>query len=176
MRKIKIGFTDFWPGYVPEYSSIVKILKKHFTVEIIDTENETAKNDIEYLFFSCFSQRFLDFNCIRIFYTGENLVPDFNLCDYAIGFEKMLLSDRYFRDPLWYEYVRGNKRLQSENYERLCTRERIRAKQFCAMVVSNGKDVDPFRENFFHALCKYKRVDSGGRYLNNIGILGGGIR
>jgi hypothetical protein len=25
------------------------------------------------------------------------------------------------------------------------------------------------RETFFHKLCRYKRVDSGGRYLNKIG-------
>lgn len=170
MKKIKLGFTDFWPGYVPEYSSMVKILKKYFNIEIIDPESENAKDEIEYLFYSCSSQKFLDFNCIRIFYTGENLIPDFNLCDYAIGFEKMSLGDRYFRDPLWYEYMRGNKKLLPDNYERTSTKEQVSAKKFCAMVVSNGKNADSFRENFFHRLSEYKRVDSGGRYLNNIGI------
>lgn len=170
MKKIRIGFTDFWPGYVPEYSSIVKILKKHFDVEIIDTKNKNAKNQVEYLFFSCLSQDFLDYSCIRIFYTGENIIPDFNLCDYAIGFEKMTLGDRYFRDPLWYEYIRGNKRLLPGNYERFNPADDIKNKRFCAMVVSNGRNADLFREKFFYKLSEYKKVDSGGRYLNNIGI------
>lgn len=170
MKKVKIGFTDFWPEYALEQNSIVKILKKHFDVEVIDTQNENAKNEIEYIFFSCCSQNFLDYNCIRIFYTGENLIPDFNLCDYAVGFEKMTLGDRYFRDPLWYEYIRGNKRLSPENYERFNLESNIRDKRFCAMVVSNGRNADLFREKFFYKLSEYKRVDSGGRYLNNIGI------
>jgi hypothetical protein len=36
------------------------------------------------------------------------------------------------------------------------------------MVVSNGKPKE--RINFFNKLSKYKKVDSGGRFLNNIGM------
>ncbi len=88
------------------------IIKKHFEVEGIDTRNPYTKNEVEYLFFSVFSQNYLDFDCIRIFYTGENIFPDFNLCDYAIGFgfEKLTIGDRYFADPLWYSFIRNYKR------------------------------------------------------------------
>lgn len=43
-----------------------------------------------------------------------------------------------------------------------------RKKKFCNMVVSNPKR-DKVFEEFFYKLSEYKRVDSGGRYLNNIG-------
>ena len=42
-------------------------------------------------------------------------------------------------------------------------------KKFCNFVYSNSGNCDPIREAFFHQLCKYKKVDSGGKYLNNIG-------
>ena len=36
-------------------------------------------------------------------------------------------------------------------------------------MVSNSKGADRKREDFFHKLNEYKKVDSGGRYLNNTG-------
>jgi hypothetical protein len=41
-------------------------------------------------------------------------------------------------------------------------------KKFCCMVVSNPKCKE--RNEFFHKLSKYKKIDSGGKFLNNIGI------
>ena len=173
-KRIKIGFVDFWPEYEPENSYIISVLRKHFNVEIIDTSNSDARNQVEYLFYSCFSQKFLDFDCIRIFFTGENLIPDFNLCDYAIGFENMVIGDRYFRDPLWYEYIRCHRKFRCDLLpDKLTMRistEDIGQKKFCGMVVSNGVNADIFREDFFHRLSDYKKVDSGGRFLNNIGL------
>ena len=173
MKKVRIGFTGFWSGHKPENSHIVKILKKHFEVEILDTKEESAKDKVEYLFYSVYPSNFLDFDCIRIFYTGENLIPDFNLCDYAIGFENMTIDNRYFRDPLWYAYVRESRRLRPDNWNRACSLEEVHSKKFCAMVVSNGRNADLFREKLFYKLSEYRQVDSGGRYLNNIGLPGG---
>jgi hypothetical protein len=39
--------------------------------------------------------------------------------------------------------------------------------KFCCMVVSNAHAKERIR--FFEQLSKYKKVDSGGRFLNNIG-------
>lgn len=75
-KKIKVKFLDVVGD--PENNFIVDILKERYDVEI--SENP------EYLFFESKSKGFLDYNCIRIFYTPENLVPDFNICDYAMGF------------------------------------------------------------------------------------------
>jgi len=43
-------------------------------------------------------------------------------------------------------------------------------RKFCNFVYSNNVNSDPIRDVFFHKLCKYKKVDSGGRHLNNIGV------
>lgn len=177
MKKIKIGFVDFWPSFVPENHFLVKSLKKYFDVEIIDTRNGAGKNEVEYLFCSVFSQDFLEYDCIRIFYTAENVIPDFDLYDYAIGFEKIEADDRYFCDPNFYGRLRSGKyghlgdRLvnRSGRSERDIAQRNLCARKFCAMVVSNGTRADRFRTDFFHRLSAYKRVDSGGAYLNNIG-------
>ena len=42
-------------------------------------------------------------------------------------------------------------------------------RKFCNFLVSNSRDADPIREQFFKKLSEYKQVDSGGRFLNNIG-------
>ena len=39
--------------------------------------------------------------------------------------------------------------------------------RFCNMVVSNSKCKS--RNNFYHLLNQQKKVDSGGKYLNNVG-------
>lgn len=169
MKRIKIGFAGFGSDYVPENHFFVKILKNHFDVEIIDTRNKAKKKEVEYLFCSVFSQDFLDYDCIRILYTGENFIPDFNLYDYAIGFERMEVGDRYFCDPLFYGYLRDSLVNMPDRSDNVITKEGISTKKFCAMVVSNKGFADRYRTDFFHRLSEYKKVDSGGLYLNNIG-------
>ena len=40
-------------------------------------------------------------------------------------------------------------------------------KKFCASIISNGGAY--FRNNFIEELSKYKQIDNGGHYRNNIG-------
>lgn len=167
-RIIKVNFKDFWPSFNSEDNFIIDLLKKYYDVLISDQP--------DYLFYSCFGSEYLNYDCIRIFYTGENLCPDFNLCDYGIGFEYLTLQDRYFRYPLYYMSQYKNEyglMLQKSIHPEKTLAEKT---GFCSMVVSSGvrTDVaggcDPMREQIFRALCQYKTVASGGRYLNNIGM------
>ena len=41
-------------------------------------------------------------------------------------------------------------------------------KKFCAMVVSSGAGHKNDRDTLFDALSEYKKVDSGGKYRNNL--------
>ena len=43
-------------------------------------------------------------DCVVFFVTGEDECPNFNLCDYALGFEHLEYGDRYLRFPLYYFY------------------------------------------------------------------------
>lgn len=166
---IKIAFVDFWDDFDIYNNFIVEALNRITEVEVIDVKLEpTRRNEVQYLFCSCFSTEFLQYDCIRIFYTGENSFPDFNLYDYAIGFEYATVSDRYLRYPLAIAYYKDVLYMLNDNLRTINSKSIIFDKKFCAMVVSNGMSADKTRETIFDGLSEYKGVDSGGRFRNNI--------
>ncbi|MGN8886729.1 glycosyltransferase family 10 domain-containing protein [Blautia sp. HCP28S3_G10] len=164
MQTIKIKIFDD----ASNYDFIIDILKRKYIVKHSD--------DPDYLFYSVKSKDVYKYKCIRIFVTDENLTPDFNICDYGIGFHYINFQDRYIRYPVYmignYSYYKG------DNYELDLMRalhkhenaeEQLKSKtDFCSFVYSNGLAVD-CREHFFNELAKYKEINSGGRYKNNIG-------
>lgn len=77
---IKIFFTDFWGNFNLEDNFILDVLKKDFDV-VLTPENP------DFLFVGTFGGSHLNYDCPKIYFTGENIVPDFNLFDYAIGFD-----------------------------------------------------------------------------------------
>jgi hypothetical protein len=156
---IKVKFTDFYEG-TDEFKRItLDILTAQFG-EVQETEEP------DFLFYSVAGYDHLKYNCVRIFWTGENLQPDFNICDYAVGFSYMEYGDRYLRAPL-YLFYRTDYELALEKH--LITDAQMQEKtKFCNFVYSNNK-ADRERREIFERLSQYKRVDSGGRYLNNIG-------
>jgi len=162
---VKVNFCDFWPGF--ESNNLLLIfLRKYFDI-VID-------QNPDYLFYSVYGNTNLGYkNCIKILFTGENLVPDFNVCDYALGFHYIDFGDRYMRFPLYVYYQWHYLNYLSNkigNSDSACQSVRkLVDKKFCNFVYSNSANSDPVREAFFHRLCKYKKVDSGGKYLNNIG-------
>ena len=95
MKKIKIKFVDFnvGLGFKLDDNEIVNSLSKYYDVEICD--------DPDYIFYSVFGLDHLKYDCIRIFYTGECYTPDFNECDYAMGYDRLSFGDRYLRLALY---------------------------------------------------------------------------
>ncbi len=163
MKEIKIMYLDWWQGFDCENYLINKILRKHYDIRLSDKEPD-------YVIGSVYAKEALNYNCVRIFYSGENFCPDFNLYDYAIGFERMSYGDRYAYMP---NYV-INPKYADDIKEMLIkhTKESISKKNktgFCSYVVSNG-NADPIRAEFFERLSEYKKVASGGRYQNNINL------
>lgn len=124
-------------------------------------------DDPDYLICGCFSNEFMKYDCIKIQVIGENITPDFNLFDYAIGFDFIEFEDRYVRYPI-YPYwmadfkLAGQKHLQTDEYF-------LSKDKFCNFIYSNNKWNDKIRNEFFDALSQYKRVDAGGKVNNNIG-------
>ncbi len=121
----------------------------------------------DYIFHSCMGKEVVKYDGIRIFVTGECVTPDFNICDYAMGFDHIQFGDRYCRLPL----IKLYKEAYSTFLEpRPDPEEVFRTKKgFCAYVMSNTKNSAPERETIFTAISKYKRVDCGGRWNNNVG-------
>lgn len=162
-KTIKIKFSGFWPEFQENNNFIYNTLKKKYDVILSDSP--------EYLFSSCFSDEYLKYDCVRIFYTGENLCPDFNLFDYAIGYEYIDFGDRYLRFPNYAMSEVYGKDVDLMLKKHLNNENILKDKpEFCSFVVSKGEGyVAKEREAFFYLLSKYKKVESGGRFLNNIG-------
>lgn len=154
---MRVYFTDFWVGLNQTDNFIYNALSKHYALEI-DAEHP------EVLFFSCYGNHYLSYeNCIKVFYTGENVAPNFAWCDYAIGFDYIDFGDRYIRIPQYAIQPNFGKLYQELDYsEELCNRK------FCNFVYSNNA-ADPIRNKFFEELSRIKHVDSGGGVMNNIG-------
>ena len=149
---------DFDINWDPENNFIVNILKKYYDIVI--------SNDPEYLFYSCFGYEWTKYDCIRIFLIGENIRPDFNCCDYAIGFDYMKYEDRYLRYPLYMIYTQ-DYRLASQKH--IVEKGFLETKtNFCSFVYSNPNSQSP-RDELFKVLSQYRQVDAGGKCFNNIG-------
>ena len=159
-QKIKINFCGFWSSFKKENNMLYNILSKRYNVEI--SENP------DYVFVSPLGKAydFMKYDCIRIFYSGEEIVPDFNLFDYAIGFDDIHFGDRYYRYPLcfWgdHSYWKYDQLSISEAKELLSKKD-----IFCNLIY-NEDSIDGFRQKLFEALNKYKHVGSFGRFLNNV--------
>lgn len=159
MKTIKIKFVDFWDSFNYENFYIYKILKKNYNVVICD--------DPDYIFFSDHGYSHLKYDCIRIYCTIENKVPNFNHCDYAIGFHYLTFEDRYLRCPIYLLFNQYRNILKLALTKHNDKSNYMIRDKFCNMVVSNGLTNE--RNEFFHKLSGYKQVDSGGKILNNVG-------
>jgi hypothetical protein len=161
MKEIKINFVDFWPGFSKTNNYFYNLLIQKYNV-IID-ENP------ELLFYSCYNSDYLKYKCTRIFYSPENIRPDFTACDFAFSFDYNKRKN-HFRLPLYSLFIEDYEMLN--HLQTLKTRDEATSvwsakSKFCCMVVSNGDSPD--RLDFFKKLSKIKNVDSGGGVLNNVG-------
>lgn len=154
----------------PEGNYFYQVLAQHYTIEFSDNP--------EILFYSCYGKEYLQYDCLRIFYSPENWRPDFTACDFAITFD-YLVDPRHFRLPLWVLYYIGYVKDQGfpelndvPGDQELVERWKAKSK-FCCFIVSNPTAKK--RIDFFQKLDQVKRVDSAGKHLNNIGyFLDGG--
>ena len=165
-KKISIYFDDFIPSFytIPQYKILKKLLRKKYDLEI-KSENP------DYLFLDVHGCNHLSESyqkSIKIAVFTENQIPDFNLLDYAIGQSHIIFLDRYFKRS----YFLGLLFLFNNRYLKLIRKKVLNSskrKKFCAAVITNNYWTDHFRLEFIEELNKYKQVDMGGKYKNNVG-------
>ncbi|TPH71891.1 fucosyltransferase, partial [Helicobacter pylori] len=170
------------------------ILSQHYTITLHQNPNEPS----DLVFGNPLGQarKILSYqNTKRVFYTGENEAPNFNLFDYAIGFDELDFRDRYLRMPLYYDRlhhkaesvndttapykIKGNSLYAlkkpthhfKENHPNLCTvvnNESDPLKRgFASFVASNPNA--PIRNAFYDALNSIEPVTGGGSVKNTLG-------
>jgi len=96
-----------------------------------------------------------------ILISREAFSPDFNLFDYAIGFDPLVYSDRYLRFNTGYRFRKFLAVTPSKKFS-------FSDKKFCDFIYSNSFS-NPMRDEIKLVLDKYATVDSYGRHLNNAG-------
>ena len=127
------------------------------------------RNKPDYLIYNVFGKEHLDpkyKNAIKVAIFTENKIPDFNEADYAIGHYHINYLDRYFKSSIfiWQDF---NK--YDFNDFRIKVLNSPKRLKFCGAVISNHIISDGFRIKFINELNKYKTIDMGGKYKNNIG-------
>lgn len=154
-KHIRLNFTDFWPDFNIHENYFTRLLQTRYNIEI------SAQPD--FIIYSIYGNEHTKYNCMKIFYTGENMRPNFKKCDFA--FTNDYIDDkRHYRLPLYtLPYDPASLIKRNISTDEIMARKT----KFCNFVYSNSRAQK--RNEFFHKLSQYKQVDSGGRHLNNIG-------
>lgn len=155
---VRIALVDFWAG-----CNTSEIISRLFSDDYQIIEDE-KKPDL--LIYSCFGEKHLEyFDCKRLFFCGENIVPDFNTCDFAITTVKLQYANR----SLWVPY--GYFSLDTCSFDRPEESSSILNRKFCSFIYSqdNMGQGAMLRKEFCQQLMeKYKHVDCPGKILHNM--------
>ena len=164
-----------------ENKTSIKTIKLHY-INIHPRWIELLKNDLDgkinivldkekpdYLMYATFGCKYLNEkynNTIKIAFFTENQIPDLNYADYAVGLSHISYLDRFFTYPYFVFHINREK-LSIQNFtiarEKALNNPRTK---FCGAVISNPEGM---RVWFLNELNKYKTIDMGGRYHNNVG-------
>lgn len=162
MKEIKIKFVDFWPTFDANDNNFVRALCRRHQVVVLPSDSD-EKPDI--LFYSCFGNRHYDYDCVKIYFTGENDFPDLNECDYSISFYDYSCGGRNIRYPLYMFYEVE----QAAASHLSMTDEQALSRDFCSLVMGNATTCDPRRLEIIDRIQDYKPLAYGGRFRNNVG-------
>ena len=184
-KTIRIKFVDVPPDFDPERHWITRTLRKRYNVVFSDTP--------EFLFYSVFGIEFDQYqNCVKIFFTGEDTIPNFNECDYAMCHDHITFGDRYIRADIGERYGKPIGALMPDwiktgidsdlwinssvidirrgIQDRSIVSKELLDRKFCNFVYSNDVfgEGAVLRKQFCLELMKYRHVDCPGRILTNM--------
>jgi hypothetical protein len=165
---MKITFSDFWQypkPFNPNNNFFIHIIRELYeNVEIVNPE------DADVMFYSVFGKENLGYkNCKKIFFSGENVRPNFKKCDYSLTFDIDDYEGKNFRLPLWYLYIDWFDVESYENPDWLIPESYLYSEnefsekpknKFCSIVFGNFVDS---RVNAIESINQYKKVDILGK-------------
>lgn len=142
-----------------EMSFFLEALKTKYTV----IEDQTNPDIV---FYSCFGLRHLKRkNCLKVYISQENVVPDFNECDYAISCTPITFGRRHLYLPPCFATYLGKSLATPPAVSPAAAR-----RKFCSFIYSqdNSGKGSALRKEFCERLMTYKKVDCPGKVLHNI--------
>lgn len=152
LSTLKDNFDFCWDSNKPDYCIVTELIYW----------NKQVRN--------AFVKKYI-YSPILIFYSGEAVSPDFNIFDYGVGFDyKLSYNDRFCQLPpadIFFANFIKDKESKIKTIEQ-ARRELYSKKGFCNFLYSNYR-AHPNRDRLFYILSDYKRVDSLGKHLNNMG-------
>ena len=165
---MKISFLDFWGNLDLNNNFLINLLRECREDVIL-----TNPDDADIIFCSLFGDSHKSyFNKKKIvFFTGENVRPNFNSYNYSLSFDFDSYEDRNIRVPLWYFYIDWFDKKTYGNPEYLIPESYLYGENeftqknksgFCSAVFSA-----PYRERFemIQNLNTYKGVDCFGKAI-----------
>lgn len=195
---LRVLFTDMWDDFNPDYNMFLLILQEGSKqlqprprIEGHTPQTlQGAKPNLH--LFGPFGSEWKKeewASIPKVHYTGENTQPVIAPNVFLnLGYPHAdFVDERYIRLPLWMleidwfgvdiNRIVNPKPLPLDRCVKVYPEEISKKERFCAFVVTNP--CNPVRNNAFHWLNQYKKVDSAGRLFNNIGDeifagLGGG--
>lgn len=155
-RRIKAAYADVQLQYV---RNLLDRVSDRYDFEL------TTDRDADYVIFSSDGLDVLKYPGVRLFICGENVTPNFAICDYAMAFEQMNFGDRNLWTPLFKNRLYPHLLEPRPDPAAILTTKT----GFCAYVMSNTTRSDDIRCRIFEELNRYKPVSSGGLWRNNVG-------
>ena len=187
---LSIAFTDMWFEFNPKYNFFTCLLEDEIKKQGLEIEVKVITEDEKpnLVIFGPFGDGHRKYDGVpKIFFSGENNPhiegPEIIL---SVG-HSLEVNSKTLRIPLWILEVNwfnadpGQIRNPKPIPYDVCTKPQVnylsKKTEFASYIVSNPKN--EYRNAALGEVSKYKRVDSAGAHLNNIGMkleggLGGG--
>jgi len=155
-KPVKVMFTDYYRSF--DITKVEHMFEWKMLSKLCQPE---LSHNPDILFYSCFGDKYLQYDCKRVFVTPENIRPNLRECDWAFSYDYPV-TERNYRLPLYRRWHKYNEVFLPRDLNTIATQNR----KFCSFMVSNRSAHE--RIDFFKKLSFYKHVDSGGKHLNNI--------
>lgn len=166
-KTIKVKFVGFQSK---DYVNGIKLKNTWFYKTLEKNYNLIECEDADYVICSCFDlYEYCGMNQIRIMYSGENYVPDFNLVDYAISSYPIDFCDRNFYLPASL-FGYDNDRKYIEDRSNCFDASVLKQKTKFANLIASYDSEKNYRSLIFNELSKYKRIESPGKFLKNCDV------
>ncbi|MEY3197461.1 MAG: hypothetical protein RLZZ59_832 [Pseudomonadota bacterium] len=173
IRILSMNFGDDTPPQLSEVLPLHQIIREKYNIEYVDKDPHIILHG------HLNKHKVPNYpDAIKIFYTGEvfleNDPPKYlDNFDLVLGFD-FIDKPNYFRLPFQYVYQPIAEKIRHDYDRKMSCNPK--KKHFACFLVSNGGEWRPgkfdgasTRTHLFHRLSLYKKVLSGGKYLNNIG-------